>query len=190
MVDQLRVGGVLSVPFRVQDQPVGTLDVYASQPRAWTPGEVEALGALAVVTAELELVGTGVELAVRDVEVAPVAAGPGQSGLGRAGQEGAGGHRGVSPDAAFQQLRKHARASSPRLAEQALQAAQTGLAQRVAARDDPDERARTADALNHLADQRDRDAHGATGPPAIPSSAVGSTKRQRGTSEAAPNSCG
>jgi AmiR/NasT family two-component response regulator len=42
--------------------------VYATQSRAWSPGEVEALGALAVVTAEL--VSTGVELANREVEVA------------------------------------------------------------------------------------------------------------------------
>jgi signal transduction protein with GAF and PtsI domain len=53
---------------RLADQPVGTLDVYATQSRAWSPGEVEALGALAVVTAEL--VSTGVELANREVEVA------------------------------------------------------------------------------------------------------------------------
>jgi len=53
---------------RLASQPVGTLDVYVSQPRAWSPAEVEALGALAVVTAEL--VSTGVELANREVEVA------------------------------------------------------------------------------------------------------------------------
>jgi GAF domain-containing protein len=74
VVGQLQVRGVLSVPARLASQPVGTLDVYASQPRAWTPGEVEALGALAVVTAELA--STGVELAVRDAEVA-------QTGLAR-----------------------------------------------------------------------------------------------------------
>jgi GAF domain-containing protein len=68
VVGQLQVRGVLSVPVRLADQPVGTLDVYATQPRAWTPTEVEALGALAVVTAEL--VSTGVELANREVEVA------------------------------------------------------------------------------------------------------------------------
>jgi GAF domain-containing protein len=44
---------VLSVPVRLADQPVGTLNVYATQPRAWTPAEVQALGAFAVVTAEL-----------------------------------------------------------------------------------------------------------------------------------------
>jgi GAF domain-containing protein len=53
VVGQLQVRGVPSVPVRLADQPVGTLDVYASRPRAWTPGEVQALGALAVVTAEL-----------------------------------------------------------------------------------------------------------------------------------------
>jgi ANTAR domain len=129
---------------------------------------------------------------------------------------------GVSPDAAFQQLRTRARSSSRKLAdlaqevvqaaqrervaalavddarvraaeararaaEQALQAAQTGLARRTAAldraQDDLDERERAADQRNHLADER-------TGPSAIPTSVVGGTKRQQGTSEAAPNGCG
>ena len=46
----------------------GPLNVYAAQPRAWTPGEVQALGAFAVVTAEL--VHTAVALANRQVETA------------------------------------------------------------------------------------------------------------------------
>jgi GAF domain-containing protein len=46
VVGQLHVRGVLSVPVRLADQPVGTLDVYVTQPRAWSPTEVEALGAL------------------------------------------------------------------------------------------------------------------------------------------------
>jgi hypothetical protein len=42
--------------------------VYASQPRAWTTAEVQALGpSLAVVTAEL--VHTAVELANREAEM-------------------------------------------------------------------------------------------------------------------------
>jgi GAF domain-containing protein len=68
VVRQLQVRGVLSVPVRLADQPVGTLNVYATQPRAWTPAEVQALGAFAIVTAEL--VHTAVELAGREVEVA------------------------------------------------------------------------------------------------------------------------
>jgi GAF domain-containing protein len=44
VVGQLQVRGVLSVPVRLASQPVGTLDVYVNEPRAWTPGEVEALG--------------------------------------------------------------------------------------------------------------------------------------------------
>jgi GAF domain-containing protein len=52
VVGQLQVRGVLSVPVRLADQPVGTLDLYATRPRVWSTGEVEALGALAVVTAE------------------------------------------------------------------------------------------------------------------------------------------
>ena len=106
VVGQLQVRGVLSVPVRLADQPVGTLDVYATQPRAWTPMEVEALGALAVVTAEL--VSTGVELANREVEVAQLR----QALVSRVWIEQAKGvlaaTQGISPDAAFQQLRKRA----------------------------------------------------------------------------------
>jgi GAF domain-containing protein len=109
VVRQLQVRGVLSVPVRLADQPVGTLDVYATQPRAWTPAEVQALGALAVVTAEL--VSTGVELANREVEVAQLR----QALTSRVWIEQAKGvlaaTRGVSPDEAFQRLRARARSS-------------------------------------------------------------------------------
>jgi hypothetical protein len=193
VVGQLQVCGVLSVPVRLADQPVGTLDVYASQPRVWSTGEVEALGALAVVTAEL--VSTGVELAVRDAEVAQLR----RALASRVWIEQAKGvlaaTRGVNPDEAFQQLRKQARSSSRRLAdlaqevvqaaqrervaalavddarvraaearareaEQALQAARTGLARRAAVldqvQDDADARERAADQRNHLADAREQ----------------------------------
>jgi signal transduction protein with GAF and PtsI domain len=193
VVGQLQVRGVLSVPVRLADQPVGTLDVYASQPRAWSTGEVQALGALAVVTAEL--VSTGVALANREVEVAQLR----QALTSRVWIEQAKGvlaaTRGVGPDQAFHQLRNQARSSSRKLAdlaqevvqaaqreriaakavddarvraaearaweaEQALQAAQTGLARRTAAldraQDDADARERAADQRNHLADARER----------------------------------
>jgi GAF domain-containing protein len=44
VVGQLQVRGVLSVPVRLAGQPVGTLEVEVTQPRAWTPGAVEGLG--------------------------------------------------------------------------------------------------------------------------------------------------
>jgi hypothetical protein len=98
VVGQLQVRAVLSVPVRLADQPVGTLDVYVTRPRAWTSGEVEALGALAVATAEL--VSTGVELANREVEVAQLR----RALTSRVWIEQAKGvlaaTRGVSPDAA------------------------------------------------------------------------------------------
>jgi GAF domain-containing protein len=193
VVGQLGVRGVLSVPVRLADQPVGTLDVYVTQPRPWTPGEVQALGALAVVTAEL--VSTGVELANREVEVAQLR----RALASRVWIEQAKGvlaaTRGVNPDAAFQQLRNQARSSSRKLAdlaqevvqdaqreriaamaiddarvraaevrareaEQALEAAQTGLARRTAAldraQDAADAREQAADQRNHLADERER----------------------------------
>jgi ANTAR domain/GAF domain len=207
VVRQLQVRGVLSVPVRLADQPVGTLNVYATQPRAWTPVEVQALGAFAIVTAEL--VSTAVELATSQLEVAQLR----RALTGRVWIEQAKGMvaatQGVTLDQAFQQLRGRARASSRKLAEvaqevvqqvqrervaakalddarvraaearardaeQALEAAQTGLARRTAALDRThddlaarelaadrreqlaDERDRVADDRNHVADARER----------------------------------
>jgi hypothetical protein len=151
VVGQLQVRGVLSVPVRLVDQPVGTLDVYASHPRAWTPGEVEALGALAVVTAEL--VSTGVELAHREVEVAQLR----QALANRVWIEQAKGvlvaTRGMSPEAAFQQLRKQARSSSRKLADLAQEVVQAAQRERIAALAVDDARVRTAEARAREAEQ-------------------------------------
>src|SRR4029450_3570179 len=97
------------------DPAVGTLNVYATQPRAWAPAEVQALGAFAVVTAEL--VRAAVELAGHQVEggqLRPALA-------SRVWIEQAKGMvaatQGVTLDEAFQQLRVRAAASSRQLAE-------------------------------------------------------------------------
>ena len=193
VVRQLHVRGVLSVPVRLADQPVGTLNVYATQPRPWSPTEVQALGAFAVVTAEL--VGTAVELANHQLEVGQLR----QALTSRVWIEQAKGMvaatAGVSLNQAFHQIRGRARSSSRKLAdvaqevvqevqrervaakarddarvraaearareaEQALQAAQTGLARRTAvldrAQDDLAARERAADQRGELADKRDR----------------------------------
>ena len=151
VVGQVQVRGVLSVPVRLADQPVGTLDVYASQPRAWTPGEVEALGALAVVTAEL--VSTGVELAHREVEVVQLR----RALTSRVWIEQAKGvlaaTRGVSPEAAFQQLRKRARSSSRKVADLAQEVVQAAQRERVAALAVDDARVRAAEARARVAEQ-------------------------------------
>ncbi|HEU4398140.1 MAG TPA: ANTAR domain-containing protein, partial [Actinomycetota bacterium] len=132
-------------------QPVGTLDVYASQPRVWTPGEVEALGALAVVTAEL--VSTGVELANREVEVAQLR----QALASRVWIEQAKGvlvaTGGVGPDAAFQQLRKRARSSSRKLADLAREVVQDAQRERIAALAVDDARVRAAEGRARAAEQ-------------------------------------
>jgi hypothetical protein len=47
---------------------VGTLDVYSTQPRAWTAHELEGAGEFAAVAGEL--VHTSVELAARELELA------------------------------------------------------------------------------------------------------------------------
>ena len=144
VVGQLHVRGVLSVPVRLADQPVGTLDVYVTQPRAWSTGEVQALGALAVVTAEL--VSTGVELANREVEVAQLR----QALANRVWIEQAKGvlaaTRGVDPDQAFQQLRKQARSSSRKLADLAQEVVQEAQRERIAALAVDDARVRAAEA--------------------------------------------
>jgi ANTAR domain/GAF domain len=151
VVGQLQVRGVLSVPVRLDSQPVGTLDVYASQPRVWTPGEVEALGALAVVTAEL--VSTAVELANREVEVAQLR----QALASRVWIEQAKGvlvaTGGVSPDAAFQQLRKRARSSSRKVADLAREVVQEAQRERIAALAVDDARVRAAEARARAAEQ-------------------------------------
>ncbi|HEU4898006.1 MAG TPA: ANTAR domain-containing protein, partial [Actinomycetota bacterium] len=155
--------------------------------------EVQALGAFAIVTAEL--VRTAAELANHQLEVAQLR----QALASRVWIEQAKGMvaatQGIALDEAFQQLRGRARSSSRKLAdvaqevvqevqrervaakalddarvraaearareaEQALQAAQTGLAQRTAAldraQDDADARERAAGERDHLADLRDR----------------------------------
>ena len=151
VVGQLRVRGVLSVPVRLADQPVGTLDVYVTQARVWSTSEVEALGALAVVTAEL--VSTGVELASREVEVAQLR----QALANRVWIEQAKGvlavTRGVDPDQAFQQLRRRARSSSRKLVDLAQEVVQEAQRERLAAMAVDDARVRAAEARAQQAER-------------------------------------
>jgi GAF domain-containing protein len=142
VVAGLRVRGVLSVPVRLGGQPVGTLDVCAARPRAWPVEEVEAVGAFATVTAEL--IRTGVELAVRDLEVAQLR----QALANRVWVEQAKGvlvaTEGVTPEAAFGQLRARARSSRRRLADLAREVVQEAQRERVAALAVDDARVRAA----------------------------------------------
>jgi hypothetical protein len=151
VVRQLQVRGVLSVPVRLADQPVGTLNVYATQPRAWTPAEVQALGAFAVVTAEL--VRTAVELANHQLEVAQLR----QALASRVWIEQAKGMvaatEGVTLDEAFQQLRVRARSSSRKLADVAQEVIQEVQRARVAAKALDDARVRAAEARAREAEQ-------------------------------------
>jgi GAF domain-containing protein/ANTAR domain-containing protein len=156
VVGQLHVCGVLSVPIRLADQPVGTLDMYSSQPRAWTAHELEAAGEFAAVAGEL--VHTSVALAARELELAQLR----QALTNRVWIEQAKGvlaaTQGTDPEAAFQQLRARAQA-----AEQALEAAQADLAERRAVLDQAqvaaDERDRIADERDRIADERERAAN-------------------------------
>jgi GAF domain-containing protein len=153
VVGQLHICGVLSVPVRLAGQPVGTLDVYSTEPRPWTAHELEAAGEFAAVAGEL--VHTAVELASRELELAQLR----QALTSRIWIEQAKGvlaaSQGLEPEAAFQQLRARARASSRRLAELAREVVQDAQRERLAALDQAQV---AADERERLADERDRTA--------------------------------
>jgi hypothetical protein len=151
VVGQLQVRGRGSVPVRLAGQPVGTLDAYTTSPRAWSAQEIDALGALAAVTADL--IHTGAELAAREVEVAQLR----QALVGRVWIEQAkgvlAGTRGISPDAAFQQLREQARSSRRKLADLAREVVQDAQRERIAAVAVHDARVQAAEGRAHAAEQ-------------------------------------
>jgi transcriptional regulator with GAF, ATPase, and Fis domain len=154
VVGQLHVRGVVSVPIRVAGQPVGTLDAYSTRPRAWSAHELEAMRELAVVAGEL--VHTSVELASRELELAQLQ----QALTNRVWIEQAKGvlaaTQGSDPEAAFQQLRATARASSRKLAELAREVVQEAQRQRPAAQADLARRRADLDRAKIAADERDR----------------------------------
>ena len=151
VVGQLRVLAVLSVPIRLADQPVGTLDVYSSRPRAWTAWELEGAAEFAAVAGEL--VHTSVALASRELELAQLR----QALTSRVWIEQAKGvlaaTQGTDPEAAYQQLRARARSSSRKLAEVAHEVVQDAQRQRLAALALDDARVREAEARAQAAEQ-------------------------------------
>jgi GAF domain-containing protein len=151
VVGQLHVRAVLSVPIRLAGQPVGTLDAYSTQPRAWTAHELEGMGEFAAVAGELAR--TSVELAMRQLELAQLQ----QALTSRTWIEQAKGvmaaTQGTDPEAAFQQLRARARASSRKLAELAQEVVQDAQRQRLAALALDDARVREAEARAQAAEQ-------------------------------------
>jgi GAF domain-containing protein len=151
VVGQLHVRGALSVPIRLQGLPVGTLDVYTIQPRAWTAHELEAVGEFAAVAGEL--VQTNVALASRELEVAQLR----QALTNRVWIEQAKGvlaaTQAVDPEAAFQQLRAEARATPQKLAELAREVVQDAQRERLATLASEDVRVREAEARAKAAEQ-------------------------------------
>ena len=151
VVGQLQVRGMVSVPVRLAGQPVGTLNAYSTSPRAWSAQEIDALGALAAVTADL--VRTAVELANREVEVAQLR----HALVGRVWIEQAkgvlAGTQGISPDTAFQQLRARARSSRRKLADLAQEVVQDAQRERIAAVAVHDARVQAAEARAQAAEQ-------------------------------------
>jgi hypothetical protein len=132
------------------------LDVYSTQARAWTAHELEALGEFAAVAGEL--VHSSVELAARELEVAQLR----QALTSRVWIEQAKGvltaTQGTDPQAAFQQLRVRARATSRKLAEVAQEVVQDAQRQRLAALALDDARVREAEARVREAEARVREA--------------------------------
>jgi GAF domain-containing protein len=151
VVGQLHVRGVLSIPIRLAGQPVGTLDAYTAQPRTWTAHELDGVGEFAAVAGEL--VQTGVELARRELELAQLQ----QALTNRIWIEQAKGvlaaTEGTDPEAAFQQLRARARASSRKLAGLAREVVQDAQRRRLAALALDDARIRKAEARAQAAEQ-------------------------------------
>ena len=151
VVGQLNVHGMLSVPIRLQGQPMGTLDVYSTQPRAWSEHELEAMAEFATVAGEL--VTTRVELATLEVEVTQLR----QALTSRVWIEQAKGvlaaTQGIDPDAAFQQLRARARSSSRKLAVVAQEVVQDAQRRRLTAHAVDDVRLREARARARAAEQ-------------------------------------
>jgi GAF domain-containing protein len=151
VVRQLQVRGVLSVPVRLADQPVGTLNVYATQPRAWSTAEVQALGAFAVVTAEL--VRSAAELASHQFEMGQLR----RALSSRVWIEQAKGMvaatEGIALEQAFDQLRRRARSSSRKLADVAQEVVQDVQRARIAAKALGDARVRAAEVRAGEAEQ-------------------------------------
>jgi ANTAR domain-containing protein len=130
---------------------VGTLDVYSTQPRAWTTHELEGAGEFAAVAGEL--VHTSVALAARELELAQLR----QALTSRIWIEQAKGvlaaTEGTDPEAAFQQLRARARSSSRKLVEVAQEVVQDAQRQRLAALALDNARIRQAEARAQAAEQ-------------------------------------
>jgi hypothetical protein len=151
VVGQLMVRGVLSVPIRLQGQPVGTLEVYSTQPRVWTARELAAMAEFAAVAGDL--VHTSVALASRELEVAQLR----QALTSRVWIEQAKGvlaaTQGTDPEVAFQQLRSRARASSRKLVDLAREVVQDAQRQRLAAQALDDARVREAEARAQAAER-------------------------------------
>jgi GAF domain-containing protein len=151
VVGQLHVRGVLSVPIRLQGQPVGTLDVYTTRPRAWAAHELETVAEFASVAGEL--VHTSVELASRELEVTQLR----QALTSRVWIEQAKGvlaaTQGIDPEVAFQQLRARARSSSRKLADLAREVVHDAQRQRLAALALEDVRVREAEARAQAAER-------------------------------------
>lgn len=136
VVGEVGVRSVLSVPIRLDAQPVGTLNVYGGRAEPWSAAVVEAAEEFAGVAADL--VRTGAERSALTVEVAQL-----QHALAaRVLVEQAKGvlvaSQGLTLEEAYERLRVEARSSRRRVAELArefIQAAQRARLAALAAQD-------------------------------------------------------
>ena len=80
----VQIRSCLSVPVELGGGPIGSLDVYAADPRGWDQSEVSALQAYAGVVGSLLAAASKAERKGRSGRPAPDR--PGLQGLDRAGQ--------------------------------------------------------------------------------------------------------
>ncbi len=131
------VGSLLSVPVRAGSQPLGTLNVYAAEPHAWTGDEVRAIEAFADVVGDLLRAAIGYR--ARDAEVRQLE----HALTTRIFIEQAKGvlvaTEGLEPDAAFERLRSMARSTRRKVVDVAKEVIRNrrGLAGTEAARRRP-----------------------------------------------------
>ncbi len=109
------IRAVLGVPVDLGEGPVGTLNVYSSTPHEWDDGEVEAIQAYARIVASV--LRTAIEAHLKDQVVQQL-----QDALDRRVViEQAKGilmeREGLTPQAAFERIRRHARSHRERVSD-------------------------------------------------------------------------
>ena len=117
-IADLEPRSALSVPIDLGDGPIGTLDLYATNPRGWDRTEVCALQTYAGVVASL--LGAAAKAHIDGCAGRPAPGRPGFSGVDQAGQGALMERERLDEQEAFTHLRRAARSSGRRLSEVAV----------------------------------------------------------------------